>query len=836
MYRQRFIIASVYDTETCNVGEAENTRAYPVLFIDNDIRDIDLYNYEIDRDDKINFYRYEDEMQHRIDEYIEWGIVAEKVPIICAYNLMFDLQPLMEDLNCRYDIKANAQSSTNVYTVDLYEKDSDKMLLRFWDTYHLEMRGLAAMGKTCGIEKAIGDWDYSLIRTPETELTDEELYYASRDVQVIPAYLRYLLHANEWMKQTDLGCKVLTKTSIVRQMARKEIAHLYVDKRNGKKLTLDKAFMTLCEKELPSTYGIYALRKACFRGGFTFTAAKTASTLVENVASADVTSMHHTFICGRYIPQDFKVLPPDLMKIQCDKILNTSREYILENYHKPFDVAIHARIRFNNIRLRKGTCFEDMGIALESTSKFKKEQAAGNEIGLDERAVAQENAIRDDGWVDQFSTNTIFALGKLYSSDSVILHLTELELWCVSRVYEWDSYSVICGEATLKWKRPPDYVTLQSNKLFEQKSAAKFISAHYEKGKPYQFNLAGIPDGIAQELKDGTCDEKFFESWYTSTVKGMFNGIYGTMAQDIYKPTYTCIDGNLSVDLNTVTTSENWAEKQPKTCRVLYTYGMRIVGGSRMHMIIAIELIYDKFKNKVRVLGGDTDSMKMSCDSDITDDDLKECLAPIADASKKAIDISMERLRKTFPKMASTLKGIGGFEIENEGAHYLYHVEAWNKARVSYDGKHTHITCAGLSRPIGGYNIETFMDELIGAGYPIEKVLLSTLTYNVFVAHPICHSLEAHHPKASDRFTKTVKDYRGKKCKINVHQSTSLYEVGRWLGETLKPTNLRTLRYLRVKYDRDLSEVTTYLNVNDKGKAKLMRDGALGIETLMEVS
>ena len=317
MYRQRFIIASVYDTETCNVGEAENTRAYPVLFIDNDIRDIDLYNYEIDRDDKINFYRYEDEMQHRIDEYIEWGIVAEKVPIICAYNLMFDLQPLMEDLNCRYDIKANAQSSTNVYTVDLYEKDSDKMLLRFWDTYHLEMRGLAAMGKTCGIEKAIGDWDYSLIRTPETELTDEELYYASREVQVIPAYLRYLLHANEWMKQTDLGCKVLTKTSIVRQMARKEIAHLYVDKRNGKKLTLDKAFMTLCEKELPSTYGIYALRKACFRGGFTFTAAKTASTLVENVASADVTSMHHTFICGRYIPQDFKVLPPDLMKIQC---------------------------------------------------------------------------------------------------------------------------------------------------------------------------------------------------------------------------------------------------------------------------------------------------------------------------------------------------------------------------------------------------------------------------------------------------------------------------------------------------------------------------------------
>lgn len=817
MVRRKFTIASVYDTETCNIGERENTRAFPVLFIDNDIRDKELYNYEPEKDDKIRFYRTEQEMQNAIDEYIQWGKVVEKVPIVCAYNLMFDLHPLMEDLNRRYDIQANAQSSTNVYTIDLYEPETDNMLLRFWDTYHLEMRGLAAMGETCGLEKAVGEWNYDLVRTPDTPLTEQELFYAARDVQVIPAYLKYLLHANEWMHQSDLGNKVITKTSIVRQMARRQIAQLKIDKKNGKKLTLDKAFMEQCKKELPPTYGIYALRKACFRGGFTFTAAATASQITRNVASLDVTSMHHTFINGRYVPQDFHVDSPILIKQQCDKIINTSRDYVLSNYHKPFDCAIHARLRFYNIRLRKGTCFDKWGIALESTSKFKREVEAGSEIGLDERAVKQDNSIREKGWHDSFCGKVIFAFGKLYEGENVVLHVNELELWAVSRVYEWDSYEVIGGEATIKWKIPPDYVTLQSNMLFEQKSAAKFILAHYTEGEPYPYNLSGIPDGIAESLRNGTCDKRFFESWYTSTVKGMFNGIYGTMAQDVFKPSYTCEAGELIVDDRTITTENNWDDRQPKGCRVLYTYGMRIVGGSRLHLVIALELMYEMFGERVRVLGGDTDSIKVSCNDDVKDDELEKCLEPIAVASTNAIRKTMERLRRLFPKFASPLKGIGAFEIENRGSHYDYHVEAWNKARLSYNPseKKAHITCAGLSRPRKAYHIETFINDLIERGNAIEDVLLSTLTYNVFISNEICHSLEAFHPKATDRYIGTVKDYLGKKRNVDVHQSTALYPVGRWIGDTNKPTNLYSLMFIENKYGRRIDERAKYLMVCD---------------------
>ena len=827
----KFVLAAVYDTETTNIGEGDKTRAFPILFIDNDIRDVDIYQYQSDRDDKINFYRHETEMLDRIDEYILWGEILGVVPIICAYNLMFDLQPLMEELNARYEIRANAQSSTNVYTLDMYS--GGNCVLRFWDTYHLEMRGLSAMGKTCGIAKANGDWDYSLKRHHKSRLTTEEIFYARRDVQVIPAYLSYLLHANEWMQQSDLGFRVLTKTSIVRQMARREIENLEITKKNNKKLKLGWAFTKMCDKELAPNYGIYALRKACFRGGFTFTSARYSMTLQRNVVSADVTSMHHTFINGRYIPQDFKSTLPHDLEGCFNHVLNTSFDNVLKNYERPFNCAFHARVRITNIRIRKNTCFEAWGIALESTSKFKKIVESGAEYGNDPRNVAQENAVREGGWHDQFE-EAEFAFGKLYKAKTVILHVNELELWALSRVYEWDKLEAIFGESTSRFKLPPDFVTLQSNKLFEQKTAAKFILFHYQKGEPYKYDTMHMPDGIALALRDGTLEPQFFEQWYSSTVKGEFNGIYGTQAQDVFKPSYKCEDGKLVIDEETITTEDNYEYRKPKHTRVLYTYGMRIVGGSRVHMIIAMELLYNALGNRIRILGGDTDSMKIACNSDVTDTEIEAALQPIADASKCAIDKCMQRVRKDFPQMASTLEGIGGFELENKNHHYPLHFEMWNKARISYDGKHTHITCAGLPRPIGLYTIETFMDELIAAGYKPEKVIQETIGFNTLITNDISHTLEHYRPKPQDWFKGMITDYMGVSADVLAHQTVALYPAPRWLGETLKLTNRFSVEFIERHYGRQIDPETRYVTRDENtGAALLLKDGPNGTEEVM---
>jgi hypothetical protein len=541
--------------------------------------------------------------------------------------------------------------------------------------------------------------------------------------------------------------------------------------------------------------------------------------------------MHHTFINGRYVPQDFRLAYPDELSVHFDTILRTPLEYVLHNYEKPFKVAFHARVRIRNIRLRKNTCFDKWGIALEPSSKFKKGIEPGVEFGFDPANVMQENAVRKEGWYDRFECAT-FAFGKLYKAEEIVIHINELELWTMSRVYEWDSIEPIFGEVSMSFKLPPDFVTLQSNKLFEQKSAAKFISFHYHKGESYKYDLKGIPDGIANMLRKGTCEPQFFEAWYSSTVKGMFNGIYGTQAQDVFKPSYKCVDGNLSVDEETVTTPENYDEKKPRSCRVLYTYGMRIVGGSRMHMVIAMELLYKNLQNRAWVLGGDTDSMKIACDSDVTDEEISCALEPIANASTQAIHKCMFRLRKNFPDLASGLNGIGGFEIENANNHYELHIELWNKCRVSIDmGNGVHITCAGLPRPAERYHIERFIAEFVDAGYEAEQVLRMCVGYNTFVCNSICHMLESHRPRVTDRIQQEISDYCGNTCFVDAHEVTCLYPTGRWLGETLKRDNAATVSYLKEQYNRDV-DTNTYRLMVDGATIEICKETEIGLQTV----
>lgn len=793
-----FKIAACYDTETTNYGKGDATRAFVACYMFNDLRACDLREYVPDESpEHVAFLRHQPEAIAYIDNLVAWGDEQGVTPIVCAYNLMFDMQTLMLSLNDRYEMETNAQSSTNVYTLDLMREGV--RVLRFWDTYHLEMRGLYAMGETCGIAKATGDWDYTLIRTPYTELTDEELFYAKRDVQVIPAYLRYLLEANEWMKPEDLGCRVLTKTSIVRQMAQRQIGALHFRNSHGHRISLLKSFESTCMQQMPRTYEQYALRKASFRGGFTFTAASTASVVVENVASLDVTSMHHTFINGRYIPIDFAKRSPDALRMEVEHVLSRTLADVLRCYHKPFMFAFHARIRFRGIRLRKGSCFEEWGIALIPEGKFKGVPARRAEWGTDERARVAELHTRAAGWHDR-AANPVFAFGKLMSADECVLHLSEIELWCVSRVYEWDSLEVVFGEGTRKFRRPPDYVTLQSNLLFETKTHAKTIHKAYKEGEPYPLDIPGtIPGGIAEQLKAGTCNARFFESYYNSTVKGMFNGIYGTMAQDVFKPSYAVEGGELHIDTDTVVDKETWESLQPNKCRVLYTYGLRIVGGSRMHLVIAMELLHAALGNRARVTGGDTDSMKVSCAPDVTDAELSRALQPLYDASRKAIGVTMRKVREDYPGMASTLDGIGGFEVEacGDGTRYEKHMEAWNKARISMSGNRCHITCAGLSRPLDAYHIETWLDGMLAKGVPFEKLAPLTLGYNVHVSHDVCHALQKHQPGASDVFDADVTDYKGETRHVHAPEAVALYDSGRELGETNKRSNLECVAYLR---------------------------------------
>lgn len=817
MKRKDFKIAAIFDTETTNIGEGAETRAFPILYIFNDLRATPLESYTPDTDD-VRFYRHTSEALAYIDGLVEYGRTHGFIPIIAAYNLMFDMQTLMLELAQSYAIEVNAQTATSVYTLDL--RVGDDVVCRFWDTFYLEMGGLRAMGETCGLPKAVGDWDYSLVRTPETPLTEEENFYARRDVQVIVQYLQWLLRANHWLTSDMLGCRVLTKTSLVRQMARREIGGRRVTLQGGKKITLQHAFELTCNQEFPKDYRSYALRKACFRGGLTFTSAKTASVVVDNVTSLDVTSMHHAFINGRRLPVKFAVAPTDILQIACERIVNTSLEDVLRNYDDPFLTGLHAAVRFTNLRLRENTCFDSWGIAICPRSKFVKTLQADTDYSNNERAKTQENSVRAHGYIDS-AVNPTYAFGKLYRADECILHVNEIELWNVAQVYAFDEMHVLYGEATTKTIVPPDYVTLQSNMLFARKTDVKNLIKAYTEGVPYAGDIPeSIPEGIVHDAKTGDLSMKFLQSYYSSTVKGQFNGIYGTQAQDVMKADYRVTEtGELEVDKTTVCTPDNFAKKRPKTPRVLYTYGMRIVAGSRMHLLIAMMLIYRHFGARVAVTGGDTDSLKISCDDDVSDAELLEALEPLHDAIENAINRTMRRVRSTAPDMASTLDHIGKFEVEDCGGatRYAEHMELWNKARVSLDKNgRVHVTCAGLPRPDGVYTIEDFIADVMHAGHGFAEAVQMSLGYDVLVDYEICHILQRNRPHVWDRYVGTVTDYRGATCHVDAPESIALYPSGRWLGESDKQANGENLTYIRNTYNR---------NVETTPRELIMRNG-----------
>lgn len=826
--RKEYRVAAIFDTETTNIGEGAETRAYPILYIFNDLRDIPLESYDPDTDN-VRFYRHTSEALAYIDDLIMHGRAHGYVPIIAAYNLMFDMQTLMLELAQSYTIEVNAQTATSVYTLDLCVDGN--VVCRFWDTFYLEMGGLRAMGETCGLPKAVGDWDYTLARTPETPLTEEELFYARRDVQVIPQYLQWLLRANHWLTSDMLGCRVLTKTSLVRQMARREIGGRRVTLQGGKKITLQRAFEMTCNQEFPKNYESYALRKACFRGGLTFTSAKTASVVVDNVASLDVTSMHHAFINGRRLPVKFAVAPPEILQIACERVVDTPLEDVLRNYSDPFRMGLHVAIGFTNLRLRANTCFADWGIAICPRSKFVRTLQADTDYSNNERAKTQENSIRAHGYVDS-AVNPTFAFGKLVRADECILHVNEIELWNVAQVYEFDEMHVLYGEATTKTIVPPDYVTLQSNMLFARKTDVKNLIKHYTEGVPYAGDIPeSIPEGIARDARTGTLSMKFLQSYYGSTVKGQFNGIYGTQAQDIMKADYRVTEtGELEVDKNTVCIPENFAKKRPKTPRVLYTYGMRIVAGSRMHLLIAMMLIYRRFGARVTVTGGDTDSLKISCADDVTDTELLDALEPLHTAIENAINLTMRRVRNTAPDMASTLDHIGKFEVEDCGGttRYAEHVELWNKARVSLDmSGRVHVTCAGLPRPDGVYTIEDCIEDIMRMGHGFAETVRLALGYDVLVDYEICHTLQRNRPHVWDRYVGTVTDYRGATCHVDVPEAIALYPSGRWLGESDKQANGENLAYMRDVYNRDVETLPRELVVRDGRPMIVSVDGEI---------
>lgn len=129
--------------------------------------------------------------------------------VIYAHSLAFEFQFMRKFFTWQ-----------NVFALDLHKpiRALTDRGVEFRCSYVLSGYSLASVAnnlQTVEIEKLTGDLDYSLIRTPLTPLTAEELQYCINDVQIVVAYIGERITIDKGIAKIPM-----TKTGYVRRFCR----------------------------------------------------------------------------------------------------------------------------------------------------------------------------------------------------------------------------------------------------------------------------------------------------------------------------------------------------------------------------------------------------------------------------------------------------------------------------------------------------------------------------------------------------------------------------------------------------------------------------------------
>ena len=139
------------------------------------------------------------------------------------------------------------------------------------------------------VEKMVGDLDYSLIRTSQTDLTDEEMKYCENDCLVVYYYILEELKTYEYVNKIPT-----TSTGKVR----KELQAL---------VRTDYKYRRLVYKAINTNPHVYNLLVQAFGGGYTHANWIYADEVLENVDSYDETSAYpYVLVSCRFPSSEFK--------------------------------------------------------------------------------------------------------------------------------------------------------------------------------------------------------------------------------------------------------------------------------------------------------------------------------------------------------------------------------------------------------------------------------------------------------------------------------------------------------------------------------------------------
>lgn len=811
-------IIGAYDSETTNLKQNGDYRAFPILhqlgLLDGtELTDITPEN--VQDHVQVELYRHTFELYERLDDIVNRE--ADYVPVILCHNLAFDMYGLSEWLS-RVNVRVLAKSARKPITFTIMD-DDNKPRLVIWDTLIFTQQPLERMGKDCGYSKGVGEWDYDKIRTPETPLTDEELDYAKRDIYTLVSWFGWWIRRNPDIDESRLGLNVVTKTGIVRERRRVRYAKL---RGRRMKKNVEYYWLARCKLDAPKTDDELFTMLACTRGGFTFCSSVNASIPFDLVGTDDViaafdaTSQHPAQLVSHMYPYKFHETTPQVLDLAFSLIGKKTYLDILNNWKKPFPVAFCACFEFENLRPKPNSMFDKFGIFPLASARYKTpEQLAQYEDNGDKSA--HDAYLHDRSYCDS-AEQPQYAFSKVISAKRARFYLTELAAWEVWQAYEWDSVRAIHGYETGKFCKPNDIDVISVMQFYKAKNEFKTArKAHYA-NEPItngaQLEKLGIPSAIVRELETGTISAGDVEATYQS-LKADLNAIFGISASNQYRR-------------DTVITGEGITYigdfgicNAPKTPKVWYQFGQRIVGWSRIAQVCAMYLIEPYVKT---IINGDTDSIKVLCkESDLGG--VEAQLLRLAFAIDDAKKFVCSRVRYAYRDYYDPLDEIGYYVPEFTTKRFC---ASWNKAYCEQDESGYSFTLAGIPTRKRQNDFASFIgingyaDRLSKLGWSFADVSSLFLGYNVTFAYDMMRMNARKFPEWGEMFVDRVIDVNGKTTYVVEPCALALYPMSKTVNDTSSADNAINMRYA-VKNNPNVN--TAHKIVTAKGVIHLDIDG-----------
>lgn len=203
--------------------------------------------------------------------------------IVFIHNLSFEFQYLKGVFNF----------------TDVMARKSHKVMRCFFQDYNIELRCTYQMSNCAlkylpklfdlSVEKQVGDLDYTLIRTPITKLSEQELKYCENDCLVIYYYIQRELETYERVDKIPL-----TSTGHVRRELKERVLN-------------DWSYKNKVHKAINTNPHIYNLLQDAFMGGYTHANWVYVDEVLKNIDSWDFTSSYPYILVTHQFPsKEFK--------------------------------------------------------------------------------------------------------------------------------------------------------------------------------------------------------------------------------------------------------------------------------------------------------------------------------------------------------------------------------------------------------------------------------------------------------------------------------------------------------------------------------------------------